>query len=131
MAERVVLHVGVLKSGTSYVQQRLVAAAEDLAARGILFPTPWNRQVVAVSDVLGVKRRARGDFDGAWGRLAEEVRAWPGTAVISMEFLAPAREQQVAEVVASFPETPVEVIVTARDLNRTITAMWQESLKNS
>jgi hypothetical protein len=131
MADRVVLHVGVLKSGTSYVQQRMLAAAETLAEHGLLFPSPWNKQVTAVSDVLGIRRRARGDFEGAWARLAEEVNAWPGTALISMEFLGPARDAQVAEVVGSFPGTPVEVIVTARDLNRTITAMWQESLKNS
>lgn len=131
MAERVVLHVGVLKSGTSYVQQRMNAAHDDLAAHRILFPAPWNKQVVAVSDILGVKRRARGHFEGAWQRLAQEIRAWSGTALVSMEFLGPARDPQVAEIVGSFPDTPVEVIITARDLNRTIPAMWQETVKNS
>lgn len=131
MADRVVLHVGLMKSGTSYVQDRMVAAPDELAAHGVLFPgTVWRDQVVAVSDAIGVRKRAEGEFDGAWERMAGQVRAWSGTAVVSMEFLGPASDEGIARVVGSFPAGSVEVVVTARDLGRTLPAMWQESLKN-
>lgn len=131
MADRVVLHVGLMKSGTSYVQDRMAGSPERLAERGVLFPgRVWRDQVVAVSDAIGVKRRAEGEFQGAWDRMVAEIAAWPGTAVISMEFLGPASPEGVARVAGSFAGTPVEAVVTVRDLNRTIPAMWQESLKN-
>jgi hypothetical protein len=131
MADRVVLHVGLLKTGTSYLQQRLTGGREPLAADGVLFPH-WPDQVDAVIDVLGIKRRPRpGAYDGAWERMVDQVTEWPGVAMMSMEFLGPANETNVRRVVRSFGQTPVEVVITARDLNRVIMAMWQESAKNS
>lgn len=131
MAERVVLHVGLMKSGTSHIQGRLNAAVAALPAHGFLFPGGrWGQQVVAVSDGIGRRQRAQGDFDGAWGRLVAEIDAHPGTAVISMEFLGPPSAERLRPVVDSFPDARVEAVLTARDLGRTIPSMWQETLKN-
>lgn len=131
MAERVVLHVGLLKTGTSYLQQRLTAGHKPLAANDVLFPR-WPEQVDGVIDVLGIRRRPRpGSYDDAWEKLVAQFAGWPGLGVMSMEFLGPAREQQLEKVVRSFGSVPVEVVITARDLNRVILAMWQESAKNS
>lgn len=131
MASRVVLHVGLMKSGTSYLQGRLSGLAGEPGSGGFLFPGEvWRDQVVAVSDVLGRTQRAAGDFEGAWGRLVSEIAAWDGAAIVSMEFLGPASPEQISEVVQSFPAGSVEVVVTARDLGRAVPAMWQESLKN-
>ncbi len=60
----------------------------------------------------------------------DEVRAFPGTAVVSMEYLGPVRPQVAERVVQSFAGARVEVVVTARDLNRTLAAMWQETVQN-
>jgi hypothetical protein len=130
MAHRVVLHAGLMKSGTSYLQQRLGANRDLLAGSGVLFPgRTWRDQVSAVVDVLG--RRGIGPAPtGRWARLVEETTAHDGTVVISMEFLGPARPEQVATVVASFADTPVDVVLTLRDLGRGVPAMWQESLQN-
>jgi hypothetical protein len=131
VAERVVLHVGLMKSGTSYLQSRLVAAPEALAAAGVLFPgNVWRDQVNAVSDALGRGQRAHGQFDGTWDAMVAEISAHPGTAVISMEFLAAAGPDKVRHVVESLRPMRVEAVVTVRDLARTIPSMWQETLKN-
>ena len=131
MAQQVVLHVGSMKSGTSYLQSLLFANQELLADRGVLVPgRRWRDQVAAVSDVLDRARVARAPEEGAWQRLVEGVLAWEGTALVSMEWLGVAGPRKVAEVVQSFPAGSVRVVVTARDLNRQIPAMWQESLKN-
>lgn len=130
MADRVVLHVGLLKTGTSYIQQRLMAGHASLEEHGVLFP-PWRDQVDAVVDVLEIQRRPRPEVtDGAWDRLVERLDRWPGTGLVSMEFLGPAREPRIEQVVSSFGSTPVEVVLTARDLNRVLLAMWQETAKN-
>ncbi len=38
MAQRVVMHVGLMKSGTSYIQERLFASQEQLAAQDVHLP---------------------------------------------------------------------------------------------
>ena len=132
MADRVVLHIGLMKSGTSYVQQRLLRSKAAVEDQGFLFPGPrWGNQVIAVAEFLGRRRRPPGAYPGAWDALVAEVAASERTAIISMEFLAPIGVKKISAVVEAFAPTPVEVVVTARDLARTIPAMWQESLKNS
>ena len=131
MADRVVLHVGLMKSGTSYLQSRLVSAPEALAAAGVLFPgRAWRDQVNAVSDALGRRQRAHGQFDGTWDAMVGEIQAHPGTAIISMEFLGSAPADKVRHVVETLRPARVEAVVTVRDLGRTIPSMWQETLKN-
>jgi hypothetical protein len=131
VAQRVVLHVGVMKSGTSYLQRLLVANLALLAERGFLFPGGrWGVQVQAVSDVLQRKRVMIQPKPGAWQALVDELGAWDGTGIVSMEYLAPATAARIEEVVSSFPAGSVQVVVTARDLGRSVPAMWQETLKN-
>lgn len=131
MAERVVLHVGAMKSGTSYLQGLVVANRDLLATRGLLFPgAVWRDQVSGVADVLQRQRVAVPAPEGAWQALVEEMAAWPGTALVSMEFLGPATVAAIERVVATLPRGRVQVVVTARDLNRAVPAMWQETLKN-
>lgn len=131
MAERVVLHVGLMKSGTSHLQARLGAAGDGLAAAGFLFPGDgWRDQVNAVSDVLGRRQRAHGEFEGVWDAMVRGIGEHPGTAIISMEFLGSAPAERLRDVVDSFAGTRVEAVVTVRDLGRTVPSMWQETLKN-
>ncbi len=135
MAERVVLHVGAMKSGTSYLQAQLFANKEALAQQGVLVPgSGWGDQVAGVLDVLGKLRYGREPVDGAWQKLMDDVDVWPGTAVVSMEFLGPVSRDKVRHVVGTvraLSSAPrVSVVLTARDLNRSIAAMWQETVQN-
>jgi hypothetical protein len=135
MAERVVLHVGAMKSGTSYLQAQLFANKDTLAPQGVLVPgSGWGDQVAGVLDVLGKLRYGRESVDGAWQKLMDEVDVWPGTAVVSMEFLGPVSRDKVSHVVGTvraLSSAPrVSVVLTARDLNRSIAAMWQETVQN-
>jgi hypothetical protein len=127
MADRVVLHVGLMKSGTTFVQGRLEANRDALAARGVLFPGPtWARQTRAVQDLIGSPHGR----PGAWAELVAEVEAWPGTVVVSMEYLGPMASRRISQVVSDLAGTPVHAVVTVRDLGRAVPAMWQETLKN-
>ncbi len=123
--QRLVLHVGVMKSGTSFIQSRLFANKKLLLdERGILVPgMNWLSQVMAASDVLG-------SGEEQWAKMAGKVTAHDGTSVISMEYLGPVRPVVARRVLDTFPSHQVDVVVTARDLNRTMAAMWQETVQN-
>lgn len=127
MADRVVLHIGLMKSGTTFLQGRLGANRDELAGQGVLFPRPpWPRQVQAVKELAGNADAPA----GSWDDLAEEIRAHDGTAVVSMEFLAPIPAARLARLSEDFPGARVEAVVTVRDLGRTVPAMWQEAMQN-
>ncbi|MEZ5096675.1 MAG: hypothetical protein R2731_11500 [Nocardioides sp.] len=127
MARRVVLHIGLMKSGTTFLQGRLNANREELASQGILFPGPtWARHSRAVSDLIGSKRRV----PGSWADFRDEIRAFDGDAVVSMEYLASIGGPRISALAADFPAAEVHMVATVRDLGRTVPAMWQEALKN-
>jgi hypothetical protein len=132
-ARRVIVHVGTPKTGTSFVQDVLWLNRESLAEQGILYPAHrFDAHFLAALDLMelhwgGLERQAV----GAWDRLADEVRAWQGTSIVSHEILATASRAQVARALASFgPDTEVHVVLSARDLVRQIPAEWQENVKH-
>lgn len=134
MANKVYLHVGLPKSGTTYLQAVLAENKGRLGERcDVLYPgANWVAQVHAVRDVLAANphgsRSAR--TEGAWQRLVDEMADWSGDAVVSMEWLASADPAQARRVVDSLAPAQVEVVVTVRDLARTLPAAWQEFMQN-
>ena len=127
MAQRVVIHIGLMKSGTTFLQGRLNANREQLAEQDVLFPGPtWRRHVNAVADFMGAKDRQ----PGSWESLREEINDYPGTAVISMEYLAMLGPRKIARLAESFDTPDLRIVVGVRDLGRTVPAMWQEVVKN-
>jgi hypothetical protein len=133
VAERLVLHIGSMKSGTSFIQNVLGDNKDRLADQGVLFAGPrWKFQVKAVQDLIARGGPEQDPLapDGPWATLADEVNAWSGTAVVSMEFLGPRSPEKIAQIRESFPDTQVEAVLTCRDLGRNIPAMWLESTQN-
>lgn len=127
MAERVVLHVGLMKSGTTFIQGRLNANRTLLADQGILFPGPnWSRHSRGVTDLLDAPHAK----PGSWASLRDEIAAHAGTGIISMEYLGPILPAKIAKVVGEFPDTNLQIVLTVRDLGRCVPAMWQETVKN-
>ena len=68
--------------------------------------------------------------DGPWQHLVDVVNEWPGTAIVSMEFLAPRKEPKIEVIKEAFAGTDLQVVLTARDLARSLPAMWTESTQN-
>ncbi len=67
MSQRVYLHVGVPKSGTTFLQASLTANRKALRAAGVLYPGGEERMFLAAVDVRGSHK--------AWGRKRSEVAA--------------------------------------------------------
>lgn len=126
------LHIGTPKSGTTYLQSRMVANHEQAKEQGLLWPGPaWKAHVEAVGELRELKPGGQLNPDGPWLRLAREAREWPGPRVlISMEWLVACRPHQISAAIESLAPGRVEVICTARDLLRTFVTQWQEMTKN-
>ena len=132
-ARKVLVHVGAPKTGTSFVQDLLFKNQEHLAESGVLYPADrFDAHFLAALDLMelpwgGLEHQAV----GAWDRLAEQVRAWEGTVILSHEILATASKQHVQRAMESFgPDTEVHVVVSVRDLVRQVPAEWQENVKH-
>ena len=132
MTERVYIHVGLPKTGTTYLQACLLESRKALAADGVLVPGKHHQfQTAAFWDLLG--RRLRGvdqqGVAGGWGRLLDATTPWTGRSVVlSEEFLVNARKAHVKKVVQAFAPAEVHVVVTVRDLGRVLGSMWQQEL---
>ncbi|MBA2956377.1 hypothetical protein GON03_18715 [Nocardioides sp. MAH-18] len=133
MTERVYLHVGTPKSGTTYLQRVLDHNREALAAAGVL--VVGEQHVDRVHAALAVRedprvrtlspRQAR-----SWERLVAQIRAWQGpAAVLSYELFSAATREQAERALADLAGLDVHVVITARDFGKMVPSAWQERLK--
>jgi len=132
MADKILLHVGAPKTGTSFVQDRLFNNPDSLVVQGFSYPADrHDAQFLAALDLMqltwgGLEKQAT----GAWDRLAAAVRESPGTAIVSHEILGFASRAHVAKALESLGDAEVHVVLSARDLVRQIPAEWQENVKH-
>ncbi len=132
-AGRVYLHVGLQKTGTSYLQSIVFESVDQLAAQGVAVVPPTKRRTFWV--MLDVRGRFRPDFDPP--EVAQSVdhfaEVLAGTtapaALLTEESLAPADPEQIRRLLAACGDREVHVVVTLRDLARQVPSAWQESLK--
>ncbi|QBX55361.1 hypothetical protein EXE58_07775 [Nocardioides seonyuensis] len=132
MTRKVLLHVGSPKTGTSHLQDVLFRHQHLLRDHGILYPADrFDAHFLAALDLMklpwgGLETQAV----GAWERLADQVRDWPGTSIISHEILAVASATQAQQAIDSLGDAEVHLVLSARDLVRQIPAEWQENVKH-
>ncbi|GAA2125509.1 hypothetical protein [Nocardioides bigeumensis] len=131
--QRVVLHVGLPKTGTTYLQGLLAEHRDSLRERGVLYPflRPGGMFHAAV-EVRGSHEKFGLDQDaieGSWAALCARAREHNGTTIISHEILGGADEDEIAAALTPLEGLEVHVVVTARDLGRQATAHWQEEVK--
>src|SRR3954454_11663743 len=132
---QVFLHVGAMKTGTTYLQQLVFANREPLADAGLGLPGDiWPRQVRGVQDVLRLNRRdahIQRDSRGVWQDLVDEMRGGASPRwLISMEFLSFAERRGVRRVMESLSFADVSVILTVRDMAAVLPSLWQTTGHN-
>lgn len=132
-AKRVYVHVGLPKTGTTYIQSALWESRDRLASAGCLIPgTARESMWRAASDALG--RRPRGvdepRVEGAWDAVVAAVHAWDGDrAIISHELLGVASARQAQRVVRALHPCDVRIVITVRDLASTLPSVWQQEIR--
>ncbi len=126
MVDRVVLHIGTMKSGTTYLQRVLDSGVlENVGA--FYAGGSFRAQSRAIDGLPLLTKSGRGR---AWRELAERVVKRDGVGVYSHEFLSFASKERVDQVVEPFAGTPVEVLLTVRDQRSALPAQWQSFVRN-
>ncbi|HET7431183.1 MAG TPA: hypothetical protein VFJ89_06735 [Nocardioides sp.] len=135
MSRRVLLHVGTPKTGTSYLQHVLFHNRRLLRLKGVSYPADrFDAHFLAALDLMrmpwgGLEAQAI----GRWDRLAEKVRDFHGTSIISHEILATASRAQIGRALESLGHgrgAEIHLVLSVRDLVRQIPAEWQENVKH-
>ncbi|MBZ5737298.1 hypothetical protein [Nocardioides mangrovi] len=130
---RLYLHVGLQKTGTSYLQAALLAGADGLAAQGLDLVPPSKRECFELMVVVRNRYESRRDEESDRNIVerfrAQLDRATGSRAVFSQESLAGAGPGQIVRLLEMCGDREVHVVVTVRDLARQLPSSWQEHVK--
>ncbi len=143
MATRLVLHVGLQKSGTTYLQEVLTARAGELASAGVHYPLPqsgrrkrrtenheWASYGLLGPEYPWVSEKRAAEEHGSWKALEKQVARTPGTVLLSAEALSTVRTPAIRLLLDRLGVPDVEVVVTARSLSRSLPSLWQQHIRN-
>jgi hypothetical protein len=92
------VHVGPVKTGSTYLQDLLWANRHSLGCQGILYPCEHDNEMwLTANDIQG------GAFipfnlpeaAGAWNRIRDRVLAFDGPSILSQEMLGLSAEDHV------------------------------------
>ena len=134
---RAVLHVGLPKTGTSFLQGVLRGNTEVLRRHGVQLPDGGKAQsqqlflaVLYLTERSESWGRSADAGRRAWERIAADVRHRGGTTVISSETLCLATDAQIQRILVDLEGVEVDVVVTVRDPARQVPAEYQEGVKH-
>ena len=144
MASKIVLHIGLQKSGTTFLQHMLQDNSGALAKAGVLYPVPkdwddgrrtvpnheWSSYGLLGTEYPWVPEERASRAAPAWDALLKQVRAWPSTVLLSAEALSVIRANAVRRLLDSLGVDDVEVVITARSLGRAMPSLWQQHIRN-
>jgi hypothetical protein len=132
MAERVFVHVGAPKTGTTYLQDTLWLNRDALRGDGVLVPGGRRfaafHAAQAIRDVARLAELPPGRRD-VWADMQRRIGDWPDKAVLSHEFLGAATADQAVRAIEALRPAEVHVVLTARDYVAAMPALWQETVK--
>lgn len=130
MAQHVYVHVGLPKTGTTFLQTAMWHNRRPLEQQGFLYPGRRRMDHYHASRVIrGASESALGANARTWAQLRDALDRWPGRGLVSHEFLSMATAAQARRAVEQLAPAEVQVVVTARDYARQFPAVWQEALK--
>jgi hypothetical protein len=136
MAHRVFLHVGTMKSGTTYLQALWWHHRHELARRGLLVPgrKKYDHRFAAMvvrdgADVAAQRLNTR--QSATWEQILAETAATDQDVVISNEIFSAVDTGPAQETVRRLGAVAeeVHVVLTARDLARILPSAWQQRVK--
>lgn len=132
--QRLYLHLGLQKTGTSYLQGVMQHNAARLAGRELDLVPETRRDAFEL--MLLVRQRYNPERDRASTATALHRfsvalrRADAPAALLSQESLAAARPAQVERLLEACGDREVHVVLTVRDLGRQLASSWQQELKS-
>ena len=136
MARRVFLHIGTMKSGTSYLQRLWWRHRKELGRRGLLVPGELEYDHRSAAMIVrdgadsAAKRLSKRQL-GAWDRILAQTAATSGDVIISNEIFCNAGPDRARDTLRRLEGVAeeVHVVVTTRDLGRILPSAWQQRVK--
>ena len=132
-SRRLYVHIGLQKTGTTYLQAVMLGNRHLLASQGLALVPPTKKEAFQL--MLAVRDRYQPGRDPATvadalsrfeSRLA---RTSAPRMLLSQESLSAARPAQVKRFLAACDGVEVHVVITVRDLARSVPSAWQQDLK--
>lgn len=128
-----IIHAGFPKTGTTALQARLRHNEQKLYESGILYPRSSNNAHHKPASAL-VNRKVGWDIpktsSSDWEQFVESLASTKAeTILISSEFFAGAKIQNIKQIRKDLPEFKIEIIFTLRSLNEIIPSIYQQNLK--
>lgn len=132
MAERLILHVGFHKTGTTAIQASLFAAKPKLLEFGIDYAARASHGAAwALSEkVWGwAKRGGRLTPQTKWQKFVRKANKSPKTFMASSEFFTELTPSQIAKIKKDVRANKYEIIFTIRPLVKMLASSYQQYLK--
>ena len=134
MTQRLYLHIGLPKSGSTFLQSVMGGNRAALKEHGYAYPfvRPEGMFHAAV-EMAGDPEHwglTRAQVDGTFAALLDRGRELGRTVVISHEIFGAATPAQVEQIHTQLADFDVHLVVTVRNIARMFTAQWQELVKN-
>jgi hypothetical protein len=129
MSPQLFLHVGFMKTGTSYLQSVVWRSRDALRAQGLdVLPGTRVASYRLGRDVTG--RFNTGKDPPPMERLPSLLAgSTTPRALITSEVLVRADDEEIAKLLAACGSHEVHLILTVRDLARQIPSSWQQTLR--
>jgi len=119
------LHIGEPKSGTTYIQGVLQHNREKLHQAGLVMPDPRMQIRAAQGAIRG------GADEELWAQMVGGlINSGASSALVSMETLCRANPKAIRRALKAISGPQVKVIVTVRDIARSLPAQWQQSTQH-
>jgi hypothetical protein len=135
MAEKVILHVGFHKTGTTAIQTSLHHQRESLLEHGITYHYSRARAQHEAAwglnaKVWGWKNRGGKETPiSKWTSFAKKVNNTKGTVVASSEFFSELSSEKIQRIRQDIKTTDVQIIFTIRPLGKMLASSYQQYLK--
>lgn len=133
--KKLVLHIGMMKTGTTFIQKILNLNYEALKCRKVIYPAlgAFNHQSafygLCGSDIYWNKVENDSDKASSLKLLNSIQCADPDdTLILSSEALSTLNEKGIENLIKKIG-CPDKVILTVRNLQRTIPSAWQQYIK--
>lgn len=127
-----VIHIGAPKCGSTALQSAFYRNRDALRLEGVTYIGESAHWTSAAKAIVEVADRVTGKNPplSEWKRLIREVESVSaGTALISSEWFAAARVDQVQQIVADLDRSRLQAILVIRPLTSTLPSAWQQGLK--
>lgn len=132
VTERVVLHIGPPKTGTSAIQGACHSARQLLLAQGVRYAGRTQQVGRAAYAAVGRIHPSIGEVPSMryWKDLISEVRtAQQRKVFVSSEFFAGADDNQAQQIVRELGGDQVHVVITLRPISRILASRWQQNVQ--